>query len=289
MSDSGKHSALRQTSDGSFEIIFESPGLQEISEEEPSVAEVVAPPARDRTPRASNRVILITVGAIAVLLIVGAIGWFAVGPSTRSARDVDDVPGFRPYGGGGAAAQADHATPARPRPRNAVPKTDRVAPAAQPADEITESEPGWELTEGEEPDVVVEVEGTDTPEAPVVEIPAEEVPAEEVPAEEGTEEVADESGDGENGGTNGPTEGGDSRFRAIGGPKALNALRGADIGRGIPTPRVPSLGASPLAAERLKNLPIRRIRTGSALQVQEEENADEEVPEDETPVVDEEY
>ena len=255
MTDSGKHSALRQTGDGSFEIVFERDGLQEVSEEH-SVAEVVVPEARAPVARPSRRVIGFTAAGVATLLALTAIGWIALSPGDGPAADADsEVSGFRPYVGNEPAA--DRAPQPTAKDRAAIAAAlaeddDGDVVEAEPVEEITESEPGWELTEAAEP-VVVEEPPNEVIVEPIAEVD------EEIVEQEGPEEQP---------------------VRMFTGRQGVESLRAADIGRNLQAPRVPNLSANPLATKRFSRLPIRGADGGADGEgevVEGEEVVDEEV------------
>ncbi len=251
MSDSGKHSALRQTSDGSFEIVFDRSGLQEISEDEVGLHESSVPEARLPIEPASSRVIVFSVAGVVALLLVGAIGWVALSPGTTAKTGADEVPGFRPYGGTGELP-SDGPDPAV-RGKRAAAAAALAEIEAEPAEEITESEPGWELTEAVEPPVMqpeqAQPEQIEPPPGVVPELIEPEVAEAEVAdVEEDAEVDVNEA---------------DERVRSFGARRALNSMRGADIGRNLQPPRVPTFNANPLAAQRLNSLPIRTLQTNT--------------------------
>lgn len=250
MTDSGKHSALRQTDDGSFELVLDREGLQEVSEEEVSFAEVTAPEPLPRTG-ASSRVLAFSVLGVVALLALTAIGWFALSPGDAADEEPSEVAGFKPYVGGEADDSSKKQSAAR-RARLAA-----IAGAEEPAEEvveevveeefveevaeITEDEPGWELSEQAEDGVLVEVEGTDAA------------------ADDGGE-VAEPTGP------------------SLMSQKRFDALRRGDIGRKIQAPRVPALnGANPLSGKRL---PIRNLKPAPMGEDDSEDVVEEEVEEE---------
>ena len=229
MSDTGKHSALRQTSDGSFEIVFDSgPGLHEISEDAVSsvVEAIESPEPRPRTGP-SKRVLALAAGGIGALVLIASVGWWAMGSESAEDGAVDEVPGFRPYSGG-----ADDTVARAPARKNraaiaAAAKKLELEEAAE-ADEAAaeEDEPGWELAEADESGIVVEVEGTD-PEPEPGEVVADEVAVDEGPG----------------------------RIRSIG---AQRDLRTFELARDIKMPRVGGLAAQ-VDGRRFERLPIKNI------------------------------
>lgn len=252
MTDSGRHSALRQTEDGTFEIVFEA-NVTEVAEDDVNLAEEESgPQPRAAEPRASNRVMLFSAAGVAVLTIVAAIGWLALSPGDGGKDGAEQVTGFRPYGGGAepdSESAAEAAAARRARLAAAAAAVDDEEPADPNAvvDEITESEPGWELIEAAESDVVVVDEGI--PPVAGVEV-VQVVEEDEQIVEEGeiveTDDAIDAGFDSEAART----------FNARGN---LEALRKQDFGRDLQAPRVPALGTNPLATERLRQLPLRNI------------------------------
>lgn len=265
MTDTGKHSALRQTSDGSFEIVFEASGLQEVSEDRASTSESQRPEPSVEPAHSgpSRRVIGLSVVGLVVLLLVALVGWFALSPSGPKEAEPEVVPGFRPYGGGPDSADA----PPRNTPSRVVLpplEDDEVPVEAVPADEITESEPGWEL---QEPEPALPGEEGEVLEAPA-EPGIEEVPAEGMlPTEEVLDEVPEQLPQGQTTGAEEvPSEEqgavddvGDARIRAFANSKGLDALRVRDISRGVKMPRAPAFSNNPLGTDRFRALPIRTL------------------------------
>jgi hypothetical protein len=225
--DSGKHGALRQTGDGSFEFVVDE-GLLEIAEDPSSSAEpetsTTTSEARQRG--GSSRGPILAIGGIAVLALVAAISWaFLQSGDEDAGTDASrETAGFKPYAGG---AESD-SRPNTPRPEPRVAAAEPEEPE-ESADEVIEEEedPGWELSES---GIVVEDEGV--PDEEVEEITEdEEIPPDVLAQERPEPEEAD------------PQK-----------QRRLDALR--NLGSAIPSPNAPSLGKTPSIFGRK---PIRAI------------------------------
>lgn len=193
MTDSGKHSALRQTDDGTFELVVES-AIDEASGTDPSLDVAAAPAEVARPP--SKRVLLFgaVVGVVAIMVV--AVMFVTRPDSSAEERELDVVTGFKPYTGNVSATPDVPSAPTRPTPNRPEPSKavidalsqikDDEPTIAEPATEITESEAGWDLSEDEalmeHGDNVVELEPVPMPsdmEGEVVELP-EEFPEDEI-------------------------------------------------------------------------------------------------------------
>lgn len=230
--ESGKHSALRQTDDGSFELVSED--LHEISESEASFADEVSEPRSDEPTQkgGSSRIVLIGAAAVAVLAIVAAIAWGFTGSSDEepTVEEPEEPAGFRPYAGGPESdeqsAPRREAVAARPEPE---PESDQI----EEPDEV-EEDPGWELSEN---GIVVEDEGVPDEEEEVEEITEdEEIPPDVLSAAREVEQA--------------PKVRGDRRL------EALRDLQGA-----LPSPNTPAvgLGKTPNIYGNVRKRPVRKI------------------------------
>lgn len=254
--DTGKHSALRQTSDGSFEIVYETGEVQPVHEEESSFAETASADVQRLIARPPSRrtLVMVAVGAVALLATIAIVG-IVVSDSGRasleSGEELPLVPGFKPYGGGRADSNA---APNRQRNR---PAAARAAAAAAERDELDETEE--EIVENELGWVVEE------------ELPPEEVMEEEI-VEEAVldEEIVDEAPAASP--SNEPVDPRMLRAPRDLAPKVLQRPIGADR---IPSPGLPRVGAQGgVYQDRLNRLPVRQIQGDE----QADEGALDEIP-----------
>ena len=166
--DTGKHSALRQTGDGSFEVVYETGELDPVNEGEASFAEATGAEAVRvaREPIPPRTRVMIAVGAVALLatvIIVGVVTSDSVPEPTEPGEELPVVPGFRPYGGGRADSRAvtNRARPDRAAAARAAAALDddpEAVEVAPPVEEIVEDEAGWAVEEEPLPQDVVEPE-----------------------------------------------------------------------------------------------------------------------------------
>lgn len=255
--DTGKHSALRQTDDGSFEIVYEPSGLQEVSEDAPGLSQAFdADVTSRRAPISRRSIVIVAVGAVAALATVLVLGFLLMdegGSRATAGGELPTVPGFKPYGGGaeGSAAQAR-----RPQPRS------RIAAATDPEVEEEVEEPIEEAAVVEE----AEAAGWEVQEpAAQPEVVEEEVVEEEVVTE----------GEGE------LPEG--VRF----GRGLVRPPTGLARPELMPRPNLPQIQNGSIAPDQLQALPLRRLNAApgeeGTEEIPAEEVVEEELPAEELP------
>ncbi len=112
-----KNIQARQSSDGSFELFVGHGGLEEISEEEISVAEIVVPTRAVETPNGSKAIPLAIVSIVLIAVVAGA-ALLLSGEDKPRDKDGNEegalsaVQGFRAYTGA-TAAEKKRDTPRR--------------------------------------------------------------------------------------------------------------------------------------------------------------------------------
>jgi hypothetical protein len=250
--DSGKHSALRQTGEGSFELVTDDEGLHEISESEASFAEETPPKAAAESSSGPSRLVFVVAGVIAAVVVAIAVGWALSGSSdddSATGEAAEEPAGFKPYAGGPEEEQPTR----RRQPEIAAAEAEEEP---EPSEEETadEEDPGWELSDD---GIVVEDEGEPDEEEQVEEITEDE----EIPPEvlaEAKEELK-----------NSP------RIRD---QKRLETIR--QIGERIPSPNAPSLGKTPSIYGNVRKPKVRRIdpSTGTLKTVQTDDEGPADLP-----------